>query len=93
MSIDIVNSAEIMVDSHIREEHTFISCRSDLYELLNVAAHVPRKDYHNWNKSPNINDIVNSGANTAGAHFVNQENQTIMIDKINNILLANTMVV
>ena len=33
VSIDTTNSAEIMADSHIREEQTFVFRRSDLYEF------------------------------------------------------------
>lgn len=53
-----------------------------------MAAYVPRQDvlllyykpdfldnYYNWNKSLNAIITVNSGANTAGAHFANQEHQ------------------
>ena len=51
-----------------------------------MSAQVPCKDDlspyyepdfldHNWNKSPNSIDTVNSGANIAGAHFANQEHQ------------------
>ena len=63
VSIDTANSAEITLGSHIIEKHTFTFRRSDLHELLNLAAHVSRKDdasryyepdfldnYHNWNK-------------------------------------------
>ena len=88
VSIDTTNSAEIMVGSHIMEDHMFIFRRSDQHELLNMAARVPCKDdlsqyyeidfldnYHDWNKSPDVIDTVNSGANIAGAYFVNQEHQ------------------
>ena len=44
VSIDTTNSVEIMARSHIMEEHTFTFCRSYPHELLNVAAHMPRKD-------------------------------------------------
>ena len=86
VSIDTVNSADIMTCSHIREEQTFIFRRSDPHELLNVVAHMPRKDdlswydgpdfldnHHGCNKSPNVIDTVNSAENITGAHVPNQE--------------------
>ena len=88
ISINTPNSTKIIAGSHIREGQTFIFCRSDPHELLHVAAHVPRKDdfswydrsdfldnYHDWNKSPNAIDTVNSTVNIAGGHFENQEHQ------------------
>ena len=73
VSIDTANSAKVMAGSHITEEHTFTFPRFYQRELLNVAAQVPSEDdlsryydldfldnYHNWNKSPNVIDTINS---------------------------------
>ena len=88
MSINTANSAEIMTGSQIREEQTFTFRRSDPYELLNVAAHVPHKDdlswydrpyfldnYHNQNKLLKAIDTSNSTENMAGVHVTNREHQ------------------
>ena len=85
VSIDTTDSAEIMAASYIREVPIFTFCRSDQHMLLNIAAHVPRKDdlswyyeldfldnYNNWNKSLNVTDTTNSGTNITGANFHNQ---------------------
>ena len=77
-----------MIGSHIREEQTFIFHRSDLTELLHVAAHVPREDdllwydrpdlldnYRNWKKPRNAIDTVDSTENMVVAHITNQEHQ------------------
>ena len=88
MSVDTANSKEVVVGSHIIEEYTFKFCGSDQHELLNVTTYKPLLDnlsrnydldflnnFHGWNKSPNVNDTTNSGANTAEASIANQEHQ------------------
>ena len=77
-----------MTGSHIREGQTFTFCRSDPHELLHLAAHMPREDdlswydkpnflgnYHDWKKSPNAIDTINSTENIIKAHVANQEHQ------------------
>ena len=44
VSVDTANSTEIMADSHIIEEQTFIFCRSDQDELLNMTSDEPCKE-------------------------------------------------
>ena len=88
VSIDTMNSKEIMAGSHITEQHTHKYQGPVLSELLNVAPNKPQAydlpqnhqlDFLNKLKDLNIlskMDIVtNNVTNTPATNFLSQENQ------------------
>ena len=48
VSIDTVNSAELIAGSHIREGSTYAFEKSDPYGLLDTTSHVSHKDDMSW---------------------------------------------
>ena len=85
VSIDTVNSAELIAGIHITEGSTYAFDRSDPYGLLDTTSHVSHKDGMSWYDGSAFLDSftnLNKSANTNGHDDVtnNSKNKSINSD-------------
>ena len=85
VSIDIANSADIIVGIHIKEGSTYTFHRSDPYRLLDATSHMSHKDDVSWYDGSAFLDSfdnLNELANTDGDDDVtnNSTNESIKSD-------------
>ena len=106
VSINTANSKAVMVGSHIKKQYTFKFQGFVQPELLKMTPYKPYTsdlphnyelysldNFKDWNILWKANDGTSKVAMTPATHILNKKIKSTTINRINNILVANTIVV